>query len=167
MEMRTRLLVASVLVVGAAGLSDRVGAATSFAVTNNVMQSWRIGGVDNPTLTLTRGQTYNFVIDSTAFGHPFWITSILGAAEDAPANAWTQGVTNNGGAAGTTVTFVVPASAPSTLFYQCSFHQPMEGTLNIVAAATSVPSIGPLASAALAGLLLLAAVAILRRRARA
>ena len=164
--MRTRLLVASVLVVGAAGLSDRAVAATSFAVINNVMQSWLIGGAENPTLTLTRGQTYNFVIDSPAFGPPFWITRALGA-EDAPCIAWTQGVKNNGGAAGTTVTFVVPASAPATLFYQCSFHQPMHGTLNIVAAASSVPAIGPLASAALAGLLLVAAIAILRWRARA
>lgn len=161
--MRTRLIMLMVL----AGLSvaGRAAAATDFPITNNGMSAWRIGGVDNPTLTFTRGQTYTFTIDPLAFGHPLWITTARGA-EDAPTNAWALGVTNNGGSAGTTVTFVVPASAPSTLFYQCSFHGPMVGTLNIVSAAATVPSIGLAASAVLAALLLLVAVAILRRRAR-
>jgi hypothetical protein len=150
-----------------AGVANRAAASTNFAVINNVMSTWRINAVDNPTLTLTRGQTYNFVLDATAFGHPFWITTARGA-EDAPANAWSTGVTNNGAAAGTTLTFVVPTSAPAALFYQCSFHEPMGGQLNIVnpVVSTPVPSIGPLAAAALAGLLLAVAVAILGRRAR-
>jgi hypothetical protein len=165
--VRTRsLAIAFVTGLAMAAIADRAEAATNFAVVNNGMSTWLVDGVNNPTLTLTRGQTYNFVIDSMAFGHPLWITTARGA-EDAPTNAWNLGVTNNGAAAGTTLTFVVPASAPATLFYQCSFHDTMGGTINIVAAPVSaVPSIGPLAAAVLAGLLLAVAAAILRRRAR-
>lgn len=136
-------------------------AATSFDVTNNGSAAYVIDGANNPTLTLTRGQTYTFTVN--ALGHPFWITTARGAG-DTEANAFAQGVTGNGASPGT-VTFLVPASAPATLFYQCGFHDPMGGTLQIVAGA-SVPSGGRLALAALAGLLLLAALAFLRKRAR-
>jgi len=74
-------------------------------------------------------------------------------------------VTNNGAAAGSVLSFAVPASAPETLFYQCSFHEPMGGQLNVVApAAAAVPSFGPVLAVALAGLLLMVAAAMLRRR---
>ena len=56
----------------------------------------------------------------------------------------------------------MPASAPPTLFYQCRFHDVMGGQLNIVSA--SVPAGGPPTVAVLAGLLLLAAVVLLRKR---
>jgi len=45
--------------------------------------------------------------------------------------AYDTGVTNNGAHSGT-ITFVVPASAPSTLFYHCSLHAAMGGTIDIV-----------------------------------
>jgi hypothetical protein len=137
-------------------------AATDFHVTAGGMSAYVIAGVNNPTLTLTRGQTYTFTVDLQASGHPFWITTARGAG-DAEANAFTLGVTNNGASPGT-VTFVVPTSAPATLFYQCSFHDPMGGTLTIISPAAGVPSAGPVASAALAGILFLSAVVILRRR---
>jgi len=152
------------LAVGAGIAEPAAEAATNFGAINSGMSAWLINGQSNPTLTLTRGQTYTFTIDPAAVGHPFWITTARGA-EDAPTNAWTAGVTNNGAAAGTTLTFLVPASAPATLFYQCSFHEPMGGTLNIAAAApTSVPSTGHGALLALAALLLVVAAAILGRR---
>jgi hypothetical protein len=46
------------------------------------MSSWLINGQSNPTLTLTKGQTYSFVIsDQTMFGHPFWIATQRGAGD--------------------------------------------------------------------------------------
>ncbi len=95
-------------------------------------------------------------------GHPFWIVTARGAA-NVMANQVTSGVTNNGIASGT-VTFVVPSSAPASLFYQCGVHDAMGGTLNIVS--QPVPSSGAIPLAVLGGLLLLAAVVILRRHAR-
>jgi hypothetical protein len=151
---------ASLGVFGGAAWS--AAAATTFDVNNSGMSAFVIDGVNNPTLTLTRGQTYTFTVSSV--GHPFWITTARGAG-DTEANAFSQGVTGNGASPGT-VSFGVPASAPATLFYQCAFHDPMGGTLNVVTAAAPVPSVGPAALAALVGLLLFAAVAALRRRVR-
>src|SRR5262245_25385678 len=153
-------VLAVLCLIGAA--PSPVAAATNFNVTATGMSSYTIDGVADPTLTLTRGQTYTFTVDTV--GHPFWITTALGAG-DAEANAFSQGVTNNGASPGT-VTFVVPATAPATLFYQCSFHDPMAGTLNIVGSAvpTAVPSLSPAALAALAALLLAASLVALRRR---
>lgn len=150
-------------VLGAIGVGEwNASAATTFAVTNNGFAAYVVGGVDNPTLTLTRGQTYTF--DVNADGHPFWITTARGAG-DTESNAYEPGVTGNGPSVGT-ITFVVPATAPATLYYQCAYHTPMGGTLLIVNP-PSVPSLGRSAVIALAGLLALAAVIHLRRRVRA
>ncbi|HVZ73347.1 MAG TPA: hypothetical protein VHJ20_13295 [Polyangia bacterium] len=138
-------------------------AATNFEVTNNGFAAYTINAVDNPTLTLTRGQTYTFHL--AAGGHPFWLVTALGAG-DVAANAFPTGVTNNGAGPGT-LTFVVPTTGASSLFYQCGFHDPMHGTINLVAAVAIVPSIGPFALSALAGLLLIAGLVVSRRRLRA
>jgi len=161
--MRSRYLAISLLVaLSVLGVAHWTAAATNFNVSNSGMSAFVVDGVDNATLTLTRGQTYTFTVSSV--GHPFWITRARGAG-DTEANAFSQGVTGNGASPGT-VTFAVPGSAPSTLFYQCSFHDPMGGTLNIVGAAP-VPWGGPAAVTLLGGLLLLAAITISRKRARA
>jgi hypothetical protein len=161
-NMRTRLLAISAFaaVLGAVHWSAR--AATNFNVTNNDSAAYTIDSVDNPNLTLTRGQTYTFAVN-TSGTHPFWITTARGAAQAPTTNAFNQGVTNNGAGPMATVTFVVPASAPATLFYQCGFHDAMGGQLNIVNAA-AVPSLGPVALATFAGALLLVAGELLRRR---
>jgi MYXO-CTERM domain-containing protein len=159
--MRSRLRIISLLAgLGVGLLQWTASAATSFNVVNNGFSAYTINGVDNATLTLTRGQTYTFTLN--AFGHPFWITTARGAAGASSSNTYSTGVTNNGSESGT-LTFVVPASAPATLFYQCGFHDNMGGQLNIVAPA-SVSSGGPVAVAALAGLLLVVALATMRRR---
>jgi hypothetical protein len=72
-------------------------AATNFNVDAAGMLSYLIDGAADPTLTLTRGQTYTFTV--VTVGHPFWITTAPGAG-DAEANAYAPGVTNNGAAAG-------------------------------------------------------------------
>jgi hypothetical protein len=122
-------------------------AAADFTVTATSMSAYTINGQANPSLKLVRGQTYTFGV--AASGHPFWITTLPGAGTS---DTFDTGVTNNGIATGT-LTFTVPASAPATLYYQCQFHDPMNGVITIAPA--SVP-----ASGVFAGVGLLAGVAL-------
>ena len=145
-------------IVGAA--PPAAAATTNFDVTNNGMSSFSINGAANPTLTLIRGQSYVFNV--TALGHPFWITTARGAG-DTDSNAFSDGVTGNGASPGT-LTFVVPLTAPATLFYQCAFHDPMGGTLLIGSPAPPVPAVSTGLMVALGALLVLAGVTALRRR---
>ncbi|MBK6264576.1 hypothetical protein JKA74_05955 [Marivirga sp. S37H4] len=80
----------------------------------------------NPDITLTRGETYTFTI--SASGHPFYIKSVQSTGT---ADAYNDGVENNGAQSGT-ITFTVPANAPSTLFYNCEFHASMTGRFTII-----------------------------------
>lgn len=79
----------------------------------------------NPDITLKKGNTYKFVVNAP--GHPFWIKTAQGATD---ANAYTAGVTNNG-SPNDIVTFVVPASAPDKLYYNCENHEVMTGEFTI------------------------------------
>ena len=81
---------------------------------------------NDPTLTLVRGETYEF--DVTAGGHPFWIKTdqVTGSSSQ-----YNQGITNNGVSSGK-LTFTVPDDAPSKLYYTCQFHSSMTGIINIV-----------------------------------
>ena len=89
---------------------------------------------NDPTLSLVRGQTYKFVNNTGA--HPFRVQSTV--AQAGGGTPYNDGVTNNDAGNGTTLTFIVPMDAPDTLYYQCTSHQSMFGTINIVdGAATS------------------------------
>ena len=79
----------------------------------------------NPTLNVCKGTTVTFVIN--AVGHPFWLKTIQGTGT---ANAYTDGVTGNATSSGT-LTWVVAATAPSPLFYDCEHHSAMTGTINV------------------------------------
>ena len=86
---------------------------------------------NDPTLYLIRGQTYKF--DNQTGGHPFRIQST--AASSGGGTAYNTGVTNNdatGGTATNVLTFVVPMDAPDTLYYQCTAHTSMTGTINVL-----------------------------------
>lgn len=85
-----------------------------------------LNNTSNPDITLKRGETYEFVIDAP--GHPFLIKT---AQTTGTGDGFNDGVTNNGATQGT-VSFTVPANAPSTLFYICQHHASMQGTFNIV-----------------------------------
>jgi hypothetical protein len=100
-------------------------AQTNFTVVNNGTTAYKVDGVNNPTLNLLRGNTYNFNV--TATGHPFYIKT---ARTTGTGDQFTSGVTGQGVTSGT-CTFVVPSNAPATLFYQCSVHSAMGGTLSI------------------------------------
>ena len=78
---------------------------------------------NNPTLHLKKGHTYYFTNNSGG-GHPFKIQS------DTSGTAYSTGVTNNNVSSGVIV-FHVSMDTPSTLYYQCSSHSAMLGTISI------------------------------------
>ena len=100
----------------------------SFSIVNNGASAYTFtgdgfpSGVDNPTLYLERGHTYNFRVNAS--GHPFEIRQASGGA------AYSTGVTNNAAQVGL-VTFVVPMDAPDTLAYQCTVHSGMVGIIKV------------------------------------
>ncbi|MFT3927803.1 MAG: hypothetical protein QM778_35070 [Myxococcales bacterium] len=129
-------VVIAICVLGAPGGAS---AQSTFTVTVDSFQNYTVNGAPDPTLTLTRGQTYQFVVNSP--GHPFYIKT---AAVTGTGSTYDTGVTGNGATSGT-ITFTVPVSAPNQLFYQCSVHSAMSGVINVVnaAAANPVPGVGP------------------------
>lgn len=100
-------------------------------VPNGTFSAWLIdnttdyasGSNADPTLVLHKGFTYQFNINAP--GHPFFISDTPGMGQ------YTVGITNNGITSGT-ITFTVPMDAPSTLYYYCSVHGAMNGTLTIL-----------------------------------
>jgi hypothetical protein len=137
-------------------LAAAAPAAQAFSVVNNGLSTYRIDGVDNPTLNLVRGQTYTFNV--TATGHPFWIKTqqVIGTGF-----AYNTGVTGNGTQVGT-VTWVVPSNAPSILYYNCQNHESMTGEIDITTAAA--PGLTPLTGGLLVLLLAGAGAVVARRR---
>jgi hypothetical protein len=98
-------------------------------------------GLQNPSITLYRGNTYKFVLDVA--GHPFYIMTepfTTGIAEDGSTSViYSSAVTGNGTEVGT-LTFTVPSDAPDILYYQCGNHQVMQGifTIKTITAATKI-----------------------------
>ena len=84
---------------------------------------------NDPTLYLMRGQTYKFV-NNTGTTHPFRIQT--DGPTNGGGNSYNDGITNNDANNGDTLTFVVPMDAPDTLYYQCTAHTDMFGTINIL-----------------------------------
>lgn len=78
----------------------------------------------NPSLYLQRGKIYEFEITSGA-SHPFQIRTASGGS------AYNAGVTNNTATSGV-LKFEVPLSAPSSLYYQCTNHSAMGGSIYIL-----------------------------------
>ena len=76
----------------------------------------------DPVIYLARGQSYEFVNNMGA--HPFEIRSSNGGS------AFSTGVTNNAVSNGT-LRFDVPFDAPNSLYYQCTSHAGMGGTVVI------------------------------------
>ena len=117
---------------GGASRSELRATSVTENVSANGTSSFNINGGANPTLTLTRGVTYVFVLTGLSI-HPFYIKTNLSIGS---VDQWTIGVTNNGSTSAN-VSFAVPtsplpAALNNTLFYHCGNHAPMGGQLNIV-----------------------------------
>jgi len=83
------------------------------------------GATNDPTLYVSRGFTYAF--DNTANGqtHPFRIQSTQGLTG-------TPYTTGQSGSSTGVLYWTVPMDAPATLYYQCTSHAAMQGTINVV-----------------------------------
>ena len=79
----------------------------------------------DPVLFLARGRKYQFVNNMGA--HPFRIQS---TSNGSTGTAFIDGITNNDVSNGV-LTFEVPFNAPNTLYYQCTAHTGMGGTITI------------------------------------
>ena len=104
------------------------------------------GTVNDPTIYLIRGQSYQFANNSG--GHPFRIQSTPNGSAGTQYNT---GVTNNDANNGVTLTFDVPFDAPDVLYYQCTAHPNMGGKIVITAPPkrfTTSASTGSIAAAA-------------------
>jgi hypothetical protein len=117
--------------------------------------TYTVNGQPNPTISVTRGQSYTLQIDSV--GHPFDIKTVEGAGTANQYSGFSPQGVNSG-----LVTFSVPADAPSTLFYDCELHSSMAGT--ILVTSPGAPATGPVAAALLAGTLFAAGFVAYRRR---
>jgi len=102
-------------------------AAADFTVTTPGGQfAFNINGSNSPTLTLVRGRTYAFAVNTTPNLHPFHIQS--------------PGVMNNDITTGT-MTYTVPATATNYSYY-CTFHGlRMQGSILTVDAPPPPPPI--------------------------
>ena len=96
------------------GSSDYIFAGPGFAGTET-----------DPTLYLMRGHTYKFTNNMNA--HPFQIQSTTGIG----GTVYSDGITNNAVSNGT-LTWEVRMDAPATLYYQCTAHAAMNGTINVL-----------------------------------
>ena len=130
------LTVANLNVTGVttiAGEADinQEGTYTQFDVVNSGSGAWQFNATGigftqntlNPPLYLNRGQHYQFNVNAS--GHPFYIKTAPGTGTG---NLMVDGVTNNGAEVGI-VTFKVPFNSPNTLYYQCSNHGSMLGSI--------------------------------------
>ena len=122
-----------VLVVACCTWYDLAPAANA---TNQVSASgttaYIINGANNPTLTLTRGVTYVFVLTGLSI-HPFYIKTNQTTTSG---GQWTNGVVNNGSTSANVIFTVpvtpLPPALTNTLFYHCGNHATMGGKLPIV-----------------------------------
>ena len=107
----------------------------TFDVSSNGSSAYRFtgpgnsGSDDNPDLYLVRGQRYRF-INGTGSSHPFEIRVSNGGS------AYTDGIT---GSTSGTQDFNVQHDAPARLYYQCTIHSGMVGTIYIVGGDQFIP----------------------------
>jgi len=114
---------------------------TDWVVTKSPMTWWEVGSdgsshytingpgfstaTNDPTLYVMRGMTYAFDNSANGGSHPFRIQSTQGLS----GTAYTAGQSGSG----TNVLYwTVPMDAPNTLYYQCTIHALMNGTINVL-----------------------------------
>lgn len=83
------------------------------------------GTETDPTIYVMRGHTYKFTNNMNA--HPFRIQSTQGTS----GTVYGDGITNNAVSNGT-LTWEVRMDAPGTLYYQCTAHANMNGTITVI-----------------------------------
>jgi hypothetical protein len=98
----------------------------TFNVVNSGTVAYVINGVSNATLTVVRGYSYFFTINTS--GSNFFLKTAAGIGLS---NQYGLGVTNNGTATGG-ILWTVDAGAPSTLYYSSQQNSGQTGTINVI-----------------------------------
>ena len=80
---------------------------------------------NDPTIFVMRGMTYAFDNSVQGGTHPFRIQTTQGLS----GNPYTAGQSGSGTAV---LYWTVPMDAPSTLYYQCTIHAQMNGTITVL-----------------------------------
>lgn len=83
------------------------------------------GTVNDPVLYVYRGFTYAFDNSIQGAGHPIRIQTTQGLT----GTPYTAGQTGSGSSI---LYWTIPMDAPNTLYYQCTLHASMQGTINVV-----------------------------------
>ena len=81
-----------------------------------------INGVTTGNLSLEKGMTYPFT-NSSGSAHPFRLSTAMDGTHGG-GTTYSTGVSYSG----SVLTFVVPTTAPTTLYYFCTIHQGMGGS---------------------------------------
>ena len=105
------------------------GSTTTLVVTANGSSNYIIYGQSQPTLNFIPGNTYRFDLsDDSNSGHPLRFT-----LSDGGTDYYTTGQTVNGspGSGGAYVELDVTQDTPTTLYYRCTSHGAMKGTINV------------------------------------
>jgi len=110
---------------------DRLEAADFTVTTPNNQFSYIINGMNNdPMITLVRGKTYTFALN-TALDHPFAIAVDLGGVTP-------PGVSGANGTSTGTITFKVPTDAKDCIYY-CTVHF-FSGKIHMIDPVTPPPN---------------------------
>ena len=110
---------------------EQTNGSYSYDDQNNVGVAYAIDGTVGKVLTLERGKTYEFVLESSVASgpngasHPFYVAKTAqGAGNDTFLDS--PAMKTSG-----TVTFSPPSRSPDSLFYECGAHQYMGGKMKI------------------------------------
>ncbi len=109
---------------------ELLGGGADYIIFPNGSLDWNVNGLLDPTITLTRGQTYTLDLTGVGGQHPFVINSNqVGAG----------GAIYLGPSNGVTVSFTPDFVMPATIYYHCQVHTgTMTGTINLVSPAVQV-----------------------------
>tara|TARA_R100001198_G_C5233607_1_gene212162 strand:+ start:956 stop:2575 length:1620 start_codon:yes stop_codon:yes gene_type:complete len=99
-------------------------------------------GATDPTIYLTRGQTYKF--KNRSGGHPFRIQTSF---QNTSGTAYNDGIVNNAAGNGTDLYWEVRNDTPDTLYYQCTSHTNMSGRINMISGENKSIGLGTQSSA--------------------
>ena len=100
-----------------------------FTITVSANNKYEVNGVEQDTITLTRGFTYTFVVDDLSSTHPFSLSTTDDGTHGGGA-AFIAGVTFVGNT--TNMQITVGHFFPDQLYYYCQNHAGMGGSINIV-----------------------------------
>ena len=114
--------------VAVPGVKGQVGVAVT-VYNSGSGNKYYLDGEEAKTLSYKRGQTVTFdTSDSTVSGHPFRFAT---AADAAGSTQYTSGSVTGAseGSAGAATTITIPTTAPENLYYYCTNHSGMGGSI--------------------------------------